>query len=293
MKVFISWSGPRSRHVARALHGWLPEIVQYVEPWMSHENIQAGARWTSEINDQLSQTKFGIICLTPENQHKPWLMFEAGALAKTVDDVTFVVPYLIGMDKSEVEGPLAQFQKVLFDEEGTFGLVQSINKVPDNDAALPGERLKNVFNRSWTDLKRAFDALPDADAPMQKPRGSDEILREVLEVVRDTSRRANNFPSRDDIRASVADILSLYLAPTSSGITTQPLTQEEFNELVSFQMARRKAREEREAAKVAVREQVEASNKVAREAEEARRNAEKRVKAMRDAEEADEHHEQD
>jgi len=155
---------------------------------MSHENIQAGARWTPEINDQLSQTKFGIICLTPENQHKPWLVFEAGALAKTVDDDTFVVPYLIDMDKSEVEGPLAQFQYVLLNEEGTFGLVQSINKVPDNDAALPGERLEKVFRRSWPDLKRVFDDLPDADAPIQKPRETDEILGEVLELVRDISR---------------------------------------------------------------------------------------------------------
>src|SRR5215203_5140635 len=188
VKVFISWSSQRSLAVAKALHEWLPYIVQYVKPWMSHENIQAGARWTPEINDQLSQTKFGIICLTPENQHKPWLVFEAGALAKTVDDDTFVVPYLIDMDKSDVEGPLAQFQYVLLDEEGTFGLVQSINKVPDNDAALPGERLEKVFRRSWPDLKRVFDDLPDADAPIQKPRETDEILGEVLELVRDISR---------------------------------------------------------------------------------------------------------
>jgi hypothetical protein len=192
-----------------------------------------------------------------------------------------------------VEEPLGQFYAVSLDEEGTLDLVRSINKVPGNDAALPNERLEKVFKLLWPELKRDFENLPDPDAPIQKPRDPDEILREVLEVVRDTSRRANDFPSRDDIRASVADILSLYLAPTSSGITTQPLTQEEFNELVSFQMARRKAREEREAAKVAVREQEEASNKVAREAEEDRRNAEKRVKATRDAEEADEHHEQD
>jgi TIR domain len=204
MKVFISWSGPRSRHVARALHDWLPDIVQYVEPWMSHENIQAGARWNPEINEQLSQTKFGIICLTPENQHQPWLVFEAGALAKTVDDDTFVVPYLIDMDKSEVKGPLAQFQYVLLDEEGSFGLVQSINKVPDNDAALPGERLEKVFRRSWPDLKSVFDDLPDADAPIQKPRGSDEILREVLELVRDISRQVNRSSPRDRIRAELS-----------------------------------------------------------------------------------------
>jgi hypothetical protein len=187
VKVFISWSGQRSLYVAKALHEWLPETVQYVEPWMSHEDIQAGARWSPEISDQLSQTKFGIICLTPENQHKPWLVFEAGALAKSVDDA-YVVPYLIDMDKSQVEGPLAQFQAVSLDEKGTLGLVQSINRVPDKDAALQKERLERVFNRGWPELKRVFEKLPDADAPIQKPRETDEILREVLELVRDISR---------------------------------------------------------------------------------------------------------
>ena len=202
MKVFISWSSQRSLAVAKALHEWLPYIVQYVKPWMSHEDIQAGAKWTPEINDQLSQTKFGIICLTPENQHKPWVAFEAGALAKTVDDAyAYVVPYLIGMDKSEVEGPLAQFQSVSLDEKGTFGLVQSINKVPNNDAALPKERLEKVFKLGWPVLKHAFENLPEDDAPIQKPRESDEILREVLELVRDISRQVNRSSTRGRIMA--------------------------------------------------------------------------------------------
>jgi hypothetical protein len=202
VKVFISWSGQRSLHVATELREWLPDIVQYVEPWMSHEDIQAGAKWTPEINDQLSQTKFGIICLTPENQHKPWLAFEAGALAKTVDDAySYVVPYLIDMDKSDVQGPLAQFQAVPIDEKGTFGLLQSINKVPDNDAALPKERLEKVFKLGWPELKHVFENLPEDDAPIQKPRESDEILREVLELVRDISRQVNRSSPRDRIMA--------------------------------------------------------------------------------------------
>jgi hypothetical protein len=203
VKVFISWSGQRSLYVAKALHEWLPETVQYVEPWMSHEDIQAGARWSPEISDQLSQTKFGIICLTPENQHKPWLVFEAGALAKSVDDA-YVVPYLIDMDKSQVEGPLAQFQAVSLDEKGTFGLVQSINRVPDKDAALQKERLERVFNRGWPELKRVFEKLPDADAPIQKPRENDEILREVLELVRDISRTVNRSSPRGRIMGNLS-----------------------------------------------------------------------------------------
>jgi TIR domain len=208
VKVFISWSGQRSLAVAKALHEWLPDIVQYVKPWMSSCDIQAGARWTPEIDDQLSQTKFGIICLTPENQHKPWVAFEAGALAKTVDEAySYVVPYLIGMDKTEVKGPLAQFQSVPLDEKGTFGLVQSINKVPNNDAALPKERLEKVFKPGWPVLKQAFENLPEDDAPIQKPRESDEILREVLELVRNISRQVNRSSSRGRIMAE-ATVLS-------------------------------------------------------------------------------------
>jgi hypothetical protein len=170
---------------------------------MSSRDIQAGAKWSPEINAQLSQTKFGIICLTPENQHKPWVAFEAGALAKTVDDA-YVVPYLIGMDKSEVEGPLAQFQAVSLDEKGTLGLVKSINRVPNNDAALPERMLEKVFKRGWLELKRDFENLPDADAPIQKPRESDEILREILELVRDISRRAKRSSPGDGIMAEAS-----------------------------------------------------------------------------------------
>lgn len=36
MKVFINWSGTRSKAVAKALHDWLKNIFpNQVEPWMS------------------------------------------------------------------------------------------------------------------------------------------------------------------------------------------------------------------------------------------------------------------
>ena len=67
MKVFISWSGERSKLLAIALRDWLRHILQSVEVWMSEADIGAGDRWGQEVARELSVCNFGIICVTPEN----------------------------------------------------------------------------------------------------------------------------------------------------------------------------------------------------------------------------------
>ena len=79
MKIFISWSGPRSKAMAEALKEWLPNVIQAVDPWVSSSDIDAGMRWTPALAEQLQQTQLGILCLTAENLNAPWLLFEAGA----------------------------------------------------------------------------------------------------------------------------------------------------------------------------------------------------------------------
>ncbi len=187
MKVFISWSGPRGRYVAEKLRSWLPDVIQATQPWMSERDISAGARGLPEIGAQLSETNFGIICLTRSNQHAPWLLFESGALAKTLED-TFVVPYLIDMEPSDVQGPLAQFQAKRWNKEGTLELVRSVNRAFGKDA-LEEERVKRLFERSWPELQTAFEGIPVTEGATEQRRPSEEILGEVLEVVRDISRR--------------------------------------------------------------------------------------------------------
>ncbi|CAC9976768.1 hypothetical protein [Flavobacterium panici] len=54
MKVFISWSGERSKKVAELLDDWLQCVIQAVNPWMSSKDIDRGALWFTEINDQLA-----------------------------------------------------------------------------------------------------------------------------------------------------------------------------------------------------------------------------------------------
>ena len=82
MKVFMSWSGARSRAAAELLSNWTKCVIQATQPWISTRGIDRGALWFSSINDELKDTTVGIVCLTHENKNKPWILFEAGALAK-------------------------------------------------------------------------------------------------------------------------------------------------------------------------------------------------------------------
>src|SRR4030042_5854240 len=107
--VFISWSGERSRLVAEGLRGWLPQVIQFAEPWMSKEDINKGSRWFLDLTTQLDKTNVGIFCLTKENLNPPWLLFEAGAVGKSLKG-GFVCTYLIELTSSDISGPLSQYQ---------------------------------------------------------------------------------------------------------------------------------------------------------------------------------------
>src|SRR5262249_42540665 len=123
---------------------WIGDMIQKAEPWMSKLDIDAGARWNKEVTENLEVAKYGIICLTRTNLNAPWILFEAGALAKTLKD-TFVCPYLIDLNPSDIpQGPLTQFQAKKANEKETRELILSINRAL-KDEALPEDRLERLF----------------------------------------------------------------------------------------------------------------------------------------------------
>ena len=85
MKVFLGWSGSASHKVALAFHGWLLNVIQAIKPYISSEDIAEGARWSTEIAKELESSNFGIIFVTKENVHSPWINFEAGALSREIE----------------------------------------------------------------------------------------------------------------------------------------------------------------------------------------------------------------
>ncbi len=125
LEVFISWSGDRSEKVAEALRDWLPSVIQSVRPFMSASDIEKGSRWSNDLAMHLENAQFGLICLTQENLKAPWLIFEAGALSKSIEN-SRVAPYLYGVSQAQLQGPLAQFQASIADKDSTLEVVKSI-----------------------------------------------------------------------------------------------------------------------------------------------------------------------
>lgn len=141
MKIFISWSRPRSKSIAVALKNWIPCVLQAFEPFMSEQDIVPGTMWLSEISNRLRNSHMGIVCLTPESVWRPWLNFEAGALTRELEGKTnLVIPYLLGFEEERFEGPLSHFQALRADKSGTFELVKTLNAELIRAVQAPGEQ---------------------------------------------------------------------------------------------------------------------------------------------------------
>jgi len=94
---------------------------------VSSRDIDKGSLWFNEINDQLKDTKVGIVCLTKENRENPWILFESGALAKGLS-ANRVCTFLIDLSPADIENPMAQFNHTMPDKEGMRSLLDTINK---------------------------------------------------------------------------------------------------------------------------------------------------------------------
>jgi hypothetical protein len=189
MRVFISWSGSQSKAIASALREWLPNVIQFLDPFMSSEDIEKGARWSSNIATQLENARAGIICLTPENLDAPWIHFEAGALSKTLEN-TFVCPYLFNVNPTELRGPLVQFQAAVSNREDTGMLIHTINKAL-GELSLPENRVAAAFKQWWPQLEEKIKLINSSspDPSLFASRRTDrDLLEEMLELIRGLER---------------------------------------------------------------------------------------------------------
>lgn len=188
-RLFLSWSGERSKLVADLLDEWVQCVLQACEPWMSSKDIDRGALWFTEIASQLHTSTLGVVCLTKENKEKPWILFEAGALAKGLSSSRVCV-FLVDLDPTDVGNPLAQFNHTLPNKEGVYSLIRTINSSL-GELMLKDHVLDKVFETYWPQFEHEFNEVITStpDAGQVAERTESDILSEVLQTLRSVDRR--------------------------------------------------------------------------------------------------------
>lgn len=238
MKVFISWSGDLSKEIAREFREWLPLLNKDFKPYMSDEDIEKGAQWSSHIRGELANTSFGLLILTKENVASPWLHFEAGAIVKSVDEGR-VVPILFGLENYEVEQPLALFQTARFDKNDILKTIRSVNAAAGTEAAAD-VAIGQIFDLCWPQLHskvqplvaRLISAQPKKSAEMEYAN----TLRELLTLARQQLRILSN---PDDLFGR--EILNLLVRLTQEGEASAVRLAANERELVLALIARWKS----------------------------------------------------
>jgi hypothetical protein len=172
-RIFVSWSGERSRSAALGLKSLLLDVLGESLDVFISAHMEPGVVWVQELGRELEGSDFGILCLTQDNIQSSWLLFEAGAIAKNFGAAR-VVPYLI--DDLVLTGPLSQFQHVRADHNETLRLLESINALRETPTQL--DRLRRTFDKWWADLEQTLANLPTVAHP-----GADISDRNLLETI--------------------------------------------------------------------------------------------------------------
>jgi hypothetical protein len=184
MKVFISWSGELSRQVAELLGGWIEDVLQGVQAWISTDDIEKGSLWFTDISGQLSETGIGILCLTKKNVNATWILFEAGALSKGLNK-NRVCPLLVNLGPTDLRPPLSLFNATLPNRDDMLKLVKTIN-AQSGDKGLSDERVQKAFNRWWDEFDTKFGGIVSAYKPAEAAshRTTEDMVAEILEITR-------------------------------------------------------------------------------------------------------------
>jgi hypothetical protein len=225
MRLFLSWSGERSRRLAQEFHQWIGDVIQTCEPWLSSDDVEKGTRWFGEISTSIAESNFGVIFLTQENKNRPWLLFEAGALAKNMEE-SRVFTLLVDLDNADIDQPLASFNHTKVEKEDLFLMVREINaKV--STPPLSDQNLRRSFDRLWPELhKKYLEILKEtASVAAVKPvkRDSSEMLSEILETTRGFARQMQTLEDALVPKGSNLGHLATqtYLPPSSLGSQAQ------------------------------------------------------------------------
>jgi hypothetical protein len=160
MKVFIGWSGEKSKKAADLFIEWISIILPAVEPWISDIGIRKGHDFEKEIDKSLHKAKIGIFFLSLNNLDSKRLYFEAGAVYKGLDK-NLIFPLLIDLEYGDVKEPLKRFQLTKINKKNDMiNLCKDINSTLKKRKITEGQ-LEKSFKKLWPDFKTKIESLSE------------------------------------------------------------------------------------------------------------------------------------
>jgi hypothetical protein len=196
MKVFLSWSKTKSQKVAELLNHWIPCVIQSIEPWISSQNIDDGELWYNAIQNQVASIINGIICLTKENKDEPWILFEAGGLAKGLEKSRVYVLLIDLVPDDILLSPLAAFNQTKVTRDGINKLMHVINA--RTLKPITPTVLDQVFDKFWPDFEEKFNEILESEVVETKSKGTKEDIlpsdmqKEILKTLRGLENKVND-----------------------------------------------------------------------------------------------------
>lgn len=161
--VFISWSKPVASEIAAHLKPFLEDVLGTATIFMSAA-MEGGTRWGTEIPERLAACNAGLVIVTAENTHEPWLHFEAGALSKHVDEAR-VVPLLCGASVGDLQGtPLAMFQAKSLNHEEFLDVCLSFGRA----FGIGDDAVRRRFDKGWAELEAAVANVSGRRTPARQ-----------------------------------------------------------------------------------------------------------------------------
>lgn len=182
MKIFVSWSGVYSKGVAELLRDWTPNVIQEASVYVSSQDIAKGEAWPDSVRGNLSEIDLGIVVVTKSNFEAPWILFEAGALSKSVK--SRMIPLLCGVDHVDLSrSPLRLFQSSFVNEADVLAMLRSLNSFAANP--LTDERLVQAFEKWWPDFEAGYTGLVDDSPKAEKTtkKQDEAVIANALEAL--------------------------------------------------------------------------------------------------------------
>ena len=172
---------------------WLTEIFPKGVEVRVSTDIEKGAIWRNELETFLSNSRAGLLCITPEALESPWVNFEAGFLARSISAGQLAAArpagqlftFLLGATASDLKGPLADFQSTdASDERDTERLVKALLSLISLEESAREALIKDwnvLWPKHWASLRGGLAVIPKATLREVCPRFPELFRRKTFE----------------------------------------------------------------------------------------------------------------